>query len=219
MDVECNKLEIIGDGAFYYCKSLRSINLPSIRIVDAVAFDECNALTDATFCNKLERFDVSAFCNCNSLERITIPLKDGLITADDTFQGCEKLKQVDLVEGELHETITALHLGAWRNDMNNEIYSINQILPTADAGYYDVEEDEDVEGEKALVIRDWIESLLEKIIDYKEEHRRLLDEDVAPTLQRFLPQDILINSVLPFLNLPPNSFDVAWQIAPETEDY
>ena len=91
--------------------------------------------------------------------------------------------------------------------MNKEIHSINQILPTADAGYYDEDEDEYIHGEKALTIRAWISSLLGKIIDYKAEHQRVLEEDVVPTLQRFLPQDIVMNNVLPFLELPSNSFE------------
>ncbi len=93
--------------------------------------------------------------------------------------------------------------------MHEEIGSINQILPTADAGYcnYDHEEEENVEGEKAVAIQRWIRSVLRKILHFKAQHRRLLDEDVAPTLQRFLPQDIVMNSALPFLDLPPHSFE------------
>mmetsp|Transcript_10015 Transcript_10015/g.15172 ORF Transcript_10015/g.15172 Transcript_10015/m.15172 type:complete len:91 (+) Transcript_10015:1-273(+) len=89
--------------------------------------------------------------------------------------------------------------------MNEEIDSINQILPNADAGQF--EYGGDAEGEKAVAIRTWIRSLLGKIVHYKAEHSRLLDEDVAPTLQRFVPQDTVMNSILPFLNLPSYSFE------------
>ncbi len=85
--------------------------------------------------------------------------------------------------------------------MYEEFYSINQTLPTAPAG--DERHDDDV-GEKARTIRVWIGSLRGKIIHYKAEHRRLLDEDVVPTLQRTLPRDIVMNSVLPFLEIPSN---------------
>ena len=118
------------------------------------------------------------------------------------------MKHVDLVEGVLlNETIAALHLEEQRNNIYKEIDSINQILPAADAGYYyyDEEEEENIEGEKAVVIRAWIRSVLGKIVHYKGEHRRLLDEGVVPTLQRFLPQDFVMNSVLPFLELPSNA--------------
>jgi len=206
MELVCGKLEIIQEHAFCDCRSLRSINLPSARIVEEGAFGGCDALMDAKFGSKLERIEDFAFCNCKSLKRITIPLKDGLITHDSTIEMCSALNHVDLVEGSLLKTIAALHLEDWRNDMNEEIYSINQILPTACAGYYD-EEEEDVEGEKVVAIRTWISSLLGKIIYYKAEHRRLLDEDIAPTLQRFVPQDIVMNNVLSFIELPSHSFE------------
>jgi len=204
-DVECGKLEIIRNGAFYCCRSLRIINLPSARIVGSYAFSDCESLMDATFGCKLERIEESAFCDCTPLERITIPLKNDLIPHDYSLFGCENLNRVDLVEGEiLRETIAALQLEEWRNDMHDEIDTINQILPTTDVGeqlYDDV-------GEKALVIRRWIRSVLRKIMHYKAHHRRLLEEDVAPTLHRILPQDIVMNNFLPFLEVPSHSFEV-----------
>eukprot|EP00577_Skeletonema_sp_RCC1716_P020745 CAMPEP_0113427974 /NCGR_PEP_ID=MMETSP0013_2-20120614/31613_1 /TAXON_ID=2843 ORGANISM="Skeletonema costatum, Strain 1716" /NCGR_SAMPLE_ID=MMETSP0013_2 /ASSEMBLY_ACC=CAM_ASM_000158 /LENGTH=299 /DNA_ID=CAMNT_0000316487 /DNA_START=82 /DNA_END=981 /DNA_ORIENTATION=+ /assembly_acc=CAM_ASM_000158 len=205
--VECGKLEIIRELAFSGCESLRSIDLPSAKIVGEDAFYDCPALTDAKFGRKLERIEGEAFADCPSLERITIPLKDGLITADDIFSGCENLKHVDLVQGEPLLTIAALQLEEWRNDMNEEIDSINQILPTVGAGggYNDVREFD--EGEKAQAIRTWIGSVIGKIIHYQAEQQRLLDEEVATTLQLALPRDIVMNSVLPFLYLPSYTFE------------
>ena len=116
-ELECDKLEIIGDSAFFGC-SLRSINLPSVRIVEEDAFryqyhpfrsinlpsirvvkrgsfSQCYALTNVKLGNKLER------------------MKDGWITNDyNIFQNCSNSNHVDLTEGELHETIDALF---WRN--------------------------------------------------------------------------------------------------------
>ncbi len=204
MDVICDKLEIIGDGAFVCCESLRSLNLPSARIISGVAFLHCVALTEARFSSKLERIEGSAF-SCCSLERITIPLKDGLIMHDDTFQRCENLKQVDLVDGELHETMAALQLEEWRNDMYEEIDAINQTLPTAYAGDEWNDDNDDV-GELAVAIRLWMRSLLGKIIGYKAEHQRVMDEAVVPTLQHALSQDIVSHYVLPFLELPSYTF-------------
>jgi len=208
-DIEFGKLEIIGREAFRGCESLGSINLPSTKIVEDNAFPCCEALTEAIFGSKLETIEEGAFYDCRSLERITIPLKDGLITRyDSIFSGCENLVQVDLVEGEVHETIAALQLEEWRNDMNEEIDSINQILPTVSAGggYNDVGEFD--EGEKAQAIRTWIRSVLRKIVHYQAEQQRLLDEEVATTLQLALPQDIVMNNVLPFVYLPSCTFEV-----------
>ena len=195
-DVECGKLEIIGEEAFCHCKSLRSINLQSARIVEEDAFYGCEALTDVKFCNKLERFDRGAFGSCSSLERIIVPLKDGMITADNIFQRCTNLKRIDLVEGgELSETIAALHMERWRNDMNEEITSIHQNLPNAPAG------DRNNDGEKTQVIRRWIRSVRDKLIHYKAEHQRVLDV-AGTTLVLALPRDLVMNHVLSFLELP-----------------
>ena len=148
-DVECGKLEIMKRGSFLGCSSLRIINLPSAKIVEVCTFWHCGALVDVKFGSKLERIEWRAFYACHSLERITIPLKDGMFSYLNTFQGCHNLRQVDLVEGGVHETIAALQLEEWRNDMNEEIDSINQILPNTSAGYYDEEDDDG--GEKVEI--------------------------------------------------------------------
>ncbi len=194
-DVECGKLERIEVGAFCSCRSLRSINLSSTRIIERYAFIYCTDLMGVKFDSKLERFEGEAFYKCTSLEQITIPLKDDLIPHDHTFVGCAFSLHVDLVEREiLHETIAALHLEEWRNFMNEE------IDPIKDWGVVGVD--------KAMAIRRWIRSVLGKITEYITEHRRLLDEDVVPTLKHVLPQDIVMNNIFPFLNLPPYTFEV-----------
>ena len=199
--VECDKLEIIGVCAFNWCESLGSINLPSAKTVKEYAFSDCHALTNVVFGKELESIEGLAFFRCTSLERIAIPLKDGMITDDDIFSGCNLL-HVDLVEGELHETIDALLWEEWKNDMNEEINSINQILPTVYG------EDAIVDmGGKALAIRMWIRSVLRKIIQYKAQHQHVLEE-AATTLKLTLPQDIVIKNVLPFLELPSFTFEV-----------
>eukprot|EP00984_Skeletonema_dohrnii_P030267 scaffold21639_cov77-Skeletonema_dohrnii-CCMP3373.AAC.1 len=96
-DVECGKLEIIGEYAFFDCESLRSIIFPSIKFIKGRAFFDCAALANVKLGNKLEEIGEGAFLNCHSLERITIPLKDGMITDNNVFQGCENLKHVDLI--------------------------------------------------------------------------------------------------------------------------
>jgi len=213
-DVECGELEIIGVSAFRRCKSLGSINLPSAKIVKHYAFDNCEAMTDVKFGSSLERIEEGAFAHC-PLERITLPLKDNMITHDNIFKGCEHLEHVDLVGG-IHETVAALQVEGWRNDINEEIDSINQILPTTPAGdtrSYNTtiqisHGDPDDVGEKAIVIRTWIRSVLRKIIGYKARHRRLLMEAATALELASLPNDIVIENVLPFLELPSYTFEV-----------
>ena len=207
-DVECGKLEIIRERAFGNCQSLRSINMPSARIVARGVFGKCKDLKDVKFGNKLERIEgYGTFSQCVSLERITIPLKDNLITVDSAFIVCRNLMHVDLADegAVLLKTIAALQLEEWRNDMNEEIDSINHILPITPAGYVERYDDYD-EGEKAQAIRSWISSVLGKINHYKAEHRRILSE-AAATLQLFLPQDIAMNNIVPFLELPVQTFE------------
>ena len=218
-DVECDKLEIIRLWAFSACTSLRSINLPSARIVEEHTFNYCGALTDVKFGRNLERIEESAFIGCTSLERITIPLKDGIFTDENIFQECGKLKRVDLVEGEVHETIAALHLEEWRNEMNREIDAINWVLPDADAGGWD-DDDDPVYGnlgEKASTIGGWVIVVLRKINHYKTEHQRMLGE-AGSSLQHVLPHDIVINNILSFLELPPHTFEVEDPVADDQED-
>eukprot|EP00574_Skeletonema_japonicum_P009075 CAMPEP_0201715422 /NCGR_PEP_ID=MMETSP0593-20130828/1620_1 /ASSEMBLY_ACC=CAM_ASM_000672 /TAXON_ID=267983 /ORGANISM="Skeletonema japonicum, Strain CCMP2506" /LENGTH=309 /DNA_ID=CAMNT_0048204923 /DNA_START=53 /DNA_END=982 /DNA_ORIENTATION=+ len=200
--VECGKLEIIGSLVFDMCTSLRSINVQSVQSVGANPFYGCRALRELNFSSKLEDMEDYPFDDCFSLERITIPLKDGLISPAAIFHGCRKLNFVDLVErAVLQETITALQLEEWRNDMNEEVDSINQILPNTPAGDWDYGE-----GGKAQAIRVWIRSVLRKIVHYKAEHQRILD-GAATTLQRAVPRDIMMNNVMPFLALPSHTFE------------
>ena len=147
--VECDKLEIIEILAFSECKSVESIDLPSAKIVMDCAFDHCVLLTDVKFGKNLESIGENTFTN-TSLNRITIPLKRSLFTHDDVFVGCEYLSQVCLIEDStIQETVDALLLDDWKNDMNKEIDSIIQILPNAYAGHYQYGADETVNvGEK-----------------------------------------------------------------------
>ena len=64
-------------------------------------------------------------------------------------------------------------------------------------------------GRKTLAIQTWIRSVLRKIVHYKAEHRRYLNE-AAATLQSTLPlpnDDIVFKNVIPFLELPSYTFE------------
>ena len=196
--VEYGKLEIIREYSFGGCESLSSIDLPSIKILERYAFNRCTNLINVKFGKDLESIGEKAFLCCTSLERIAIPLKDGMITIDDAFQYCAKLDRIDLLGG-ARETIHAFLFEEWKNDMNEEIDAINQILPNTYADYWDEV------GAKTQAIRTWITSVLRKYVYYKAEHRRILDV-AATTLQPVLPNDIVFKNVLPFLELPPHTF-------------
>ena len=134
-----------------------------------------------------------------------MPLKDGLNTLLFLFKGCHDLNHVDLAEEALlHELTAALHLENWKNDIKEEIDSINRILPETPAGDVD---DEFAISPKARAIKRWIRSLLSKLVHYKAEHQRLLGE-METSLQLALPREIVMNNIIPFLELPPHKLTV-----------
>ncbi len=167
-DVEFgDKLETIGDDAFRGCR-LRNIKLPKCRVIGEYSFANCRQLTDVELSDEdLETIGYRAFSNCRRLRRIAIPLKDNLFDADDTvFDGCEELSQVDL-HGGIHKTISSLLLDSWRNEMNDTIDRINQVLP--DTPHIN----------KTAVIRNWLKTVSPRIEPYKLEHYPLLKENMS----------------------------------------
>ena len=208
---ECGKLEIVGTHAFSWCFSLRSIDLPSIKIIGEEAFLDCEEMENVKFGKDLESIRGEAFRGCWSLERIIIPLKDGMITRDNTFWLCENLSHIDLVGG-VHETVAALLMEEWKDDMNKEIENISQILPNTPAGDW---RRGHARG-KARAIGKWIRSVLRKVVHYKAEHRRYLNI-AAATLQPALPDDIVLKNVLPFLELPSHTFEGGLLLEDEDE--
>ena len=162
-DIDFDKLEIIGVGAFCFCISLRSINLPSIKKIGESAFQGCEQLSDAVFGKDLEGIEGGAFWSCTALRRIAIPLKDGFIVVDSAFRSCENLSRVDVIGG-IPTAISSLHLESWRDEMMEEIERISQTV-------------QGIPGvEKGTAIQRWIEPILDKMEHYKTEHKVLLKE-------------------------------------------
>ena len=191
--IECGRLEIIGAGAFSECTSLNSVDLSSIKHVAIYAFSSCKNLTNVKFGEDLETIGMGVFHYCRSLERITLPLKDGMITDDDIIRACDNLNHIDLFGG-VHETIAALLMDEWKHDMNDEIGTISQNLEIIN------------DGDKTREIQTWIRSVLGKIVHYKAEHNRILNE-AAATLQPALPNDIVLKNIFPFIELPSFTFE------------
>ncbi|KAK1738532.1 leucine-rich repeat domain-containing protein [Skeletonema marinoi] len=165
-------LETIGERAFGRCRSLQHLNLPSIITIGRLAFWNCKALTDIELSERLETVESNAFSDCDRLERIAIPLKRDLIIYDDLlneynqFYSCDQLTTVDLVGG-THKTVASLHMKRWRSEMEEEINRINQVLPTTPA------------DNKTEEIRQWMDSVLDKMNHYKAEHYRYVKEGIT----------------------------------------
>ena len=162
-----NELETIGLGAFYKCTSLKKLSIKSVRIIESGAFNGCEQLMELDLPEEVERMEQYAFANCHSMRRIAMPLKSGLV-ANNVFNYCENLERVDLV-GEVHKMISNLNLERWKEDMNDEINRINQILPHTPATGT-------ILGGKNEAIKRWIETAYRKMNRYKAEHYRLLRE-------------------------------------------
>lgn len=68
------RVSSIGDQAFYSCRNLTSVQLPSsITSIGDEAFYSCEKLTSINLPEGLETIGVDAFCNCEKLESIYIP--------------------------------------------------------------------------------------------------------------------------------------------------
>ena len=175
-NLEFDKLEIIGGSVFPFCKSLRSINMTSVTRVGEHAFQGCEQLSEATFGEDLERIEGSAFLDCPFIRRISIPLKDNLIAGAggpmNAFSRCHNLSKVDIVGG-IHKTISSLHMETWRDEMMEEIESINQTLAeiTINQTSWITLEDG-----KTVAIQQWIRSVINRMEHYKAEHQILLKE-------------------------------------------
>jgi hypothetical protein len=91
-------IEIIEEGAFCYCTSLRgSIKLPGVRVVEDDAFAH-TGLTDVEFGDKLETIGEGAFRYCSSLKSVKIPTVREI--GNYAFYSCDQLTDVEMPEVE-----------------------------------------------------------------------------------------------------------------------
>lgn len=89
----------IGDRAFEYCSSLRSVTIGnSVTKIDNWAFGKCSSLTSITISDSVVSIGDYAFCGCTRLTSITI---GNSITSigNSVFDGCLKLSEITIPEG------------------------------------------------------------------------------------------------------------------------
>ena len=86
----------IGNFAFYYCKSLISIEIPEgVTSIGAYAFASCYSLESISLPSTLTNIGNFAFYNCESLTSIEIP--EGVTSiGDSAFSDCSSLAGVSL---------------------------------------------------------------------------------------------------------------------------
>lgn len=93
------KVNAIGEFAFYVCKDLTNVTMPStITAINGCAFEGCTGLTAVTLPNSLTTLGIDAFARCSALKNIVIPNSvtkmDGL-----AFSSCSALKTVTIGTG------------------------------------------------------------------------------------------------------------------------
>jgi uncharacterized protein YjdB len=86
----------IGYKAFYKCKGITSVSIPSsITYIDVNAFNGCTSLTQVVIPGSVSIIDQYAFMCCHNLRQLI--LQDGIKTIEyNAFLGCKSLESVDI---------------------------------------------------------------------------------------------------------------------------
>ena len=88
----------IGEDAFRYCTSLTSITIPnSVTSIGPWAFYNCNKMTSVTLSDNLQSIETQTFCDCTSLTNIVIPNSVTSI-GEKAFYNCSNLTSVTFGE-------------------------------------------------------------------------------------------------------------------------
>ena len=89
----------IGDYAFYNCRRLTSLNLPSsITSIGESAFENCSGLTSLNLPDGITEIDKYAFYGCSGLTSLTLPASITTI-GDYAFYGCSGLTSLTIPDG------------------------------------------------------------------------------------------------------------------------
>lgn len=100
MEVNLNEgLQVVGEEAFRYCRSLRTISIPcSVWRIGGSAFLGCGLLVEVDLSEGLLEIGEGAFLSCRSLQRVSIPSTVEII-GKCAFSYCQSLTDVSLQNG------------------------------------------------------------------------------------------------------------------------
>ena len=99
LDLSNSKLTSIPEGAFAYCKNLKTIKLPStITSIGDEAFYNCQSLTSIEGLDKcnLKSIGSAAFSNCKALENLDFSKSTFTSVPSKAFNGCSALVKITL---------------------------------------------------------------------------------------------------------------------------
>ena len=99
LDLSNSKLTSIPDGAFAYCRNLKTIKLPStITSIGDEAFYNCQSLTNIEGLDKckLKSIGSAAFSNCKALENLDFSQSTFTNVSSKAFYGCSTLAKITL---------------------------------------------------------------------------------------------------------------------------
>lgn len=95
-EIKGKPVTTIQDGAFYQCKNLKSVTIPSsVTSIGIDAFKNCTSLTNITIPDSVTSIGTYAFAGCSNLTSITIP--SGITCIErGTFFDCTNLTAVTI---------------------------------------------------------------------------------------------------------------------------
>lgn len=99
LDLSNSKLTSIPEGAFAYCKNLKTIKLPStITSIGDEAFYNCQSLTNIEGLDKcnLKSIGSATFSNCKALENLDFSQSTFTNVPSKAFNGCSALAKITL---------------------------------------------------------------------------------------------------------------------------
>ena len=111
-------VKVIGNEAFYFCRSLTNINIPnSVTNIGDGAFEKCESLTSINIPNSVTNIGDRAFSECRSLTNIKIP-KSVTNIGDSAFKGCKSLTKIIIPRSVVN--MNGNPFCEWDGDLHNE---------------------------------------------------------------------------------------------------
>lgn len=91
-EISNDRITVIGDNAFYACKSLITIDFPTATIVSSHAFHDCTSLTTVDF-PAVTSIGSNAFRSCTGLITVSFPAVNQTL-GSNAFDNCTSLTTV-----------------------------------------------------------------------------------------------------------------------------